>query len=45
MHGEGLFSWPNGKIFDGQFEYGKYHGKAKFTEANGKENICFFEKG
>jgi hypothetical protein len=35
MHGDGEYTWPNGKVYVGSWRKGKMHGNGKMT-SNGK---------
>ena len=36
MHGDAVFTWPDGKRYEGEYRDHKKHGKGKFTWPNGK---------
>ena len=36
MHGFGIFTWPNGEKYEGQFSNDKLNGRGKFYWASGK---------
>tara|TARA_B110001450_G_C17400532_1_gene391481 strand:+ start:494 stop:643 length:150 start_codon:yes stop_codon:yes gene_type:complete len=35
-HGKGLYTWRNGKQYDGNWENGKQHGEGLFTTSTGQ---------
>jgi hypothetical protein len=35
-HGFGVYSWPNGSKYEGQFKNDQKHGKGIITHENGK---------
>lgn len=35
MHGIGIFQWPNGQIYKGNYEHDKKHGKGQLTLCDG----------
>jgi len=35
-HGLGIYSWPDGDIFEGNFDIGKRYGRGVLTLANGE---------
>lgn len=35
MHGNGAFTWPDGRSYYGEFSNGLKHGQGKFTSKNG----------
>lgn len=36
MDGDGLYTWPDGRNYAGQYLNDKKHGRGKYTWANGK---------
>jgi len=36
-HGEGEFTWPDGRKYKGQWENGKQHGKGTYIDSKGVE--------
>jgi hypothetical protein len=36
MHGEGIFRWNDGKVYEGHFDKGELHGTGKITYPNGQ---------
>jgi len=41
----GKYTWPDGKIYDGGWVDGKQHGKARFTNTQGKSKTGMWENG
>ena len=35
MHGEGVYSWPDGKRYEGSYKQGHRHGQGKLTRPSG----------
>lgn len=33
-HGKGIYSFPNGAIYEGEFSHGNFHGKGTITYPN-----------
>jgi hypothetical protein len=44
-HGQGTYSWPDGKAYEGQWQNGKQHGEAKFTNSKGRSKLGVWENG
>lgn len=44
MQGDGLFQWPDGRIYYGTFEGGKKHGKGIFMWPNGHTYVGDFKQ-
>ena len=36
MEGYGVFEWPDGRKYDGEWKNGKQHGVGVYTSASGK---------
>jgi len=45
MNGKGLFTWPNGKKYEGEFLNDKRHGFGKFYWPDGRTYEGEFFKG
>lgn len=45
IDGEGVFEWPDGKKYNGQFKCNKRDGKGSFYWPNGKIYIGFWKDG
>ena len=43
--GFGIYSWTDGRRYEGQWMNGKQHGEGKYLLPDGKENIGIWEKG
>ena len=39
MNGIGLYSWPNGRKYRGEFKNNLKHGHGEYTQADGKKYI------
>ena len=39
MHGKGIYSWPDGRKYDGDYKEDKKHGIGTYTWADGKKYI------
>ena len=35
MHGKGVYSWPDGKRYEGSYKQGHRHGQGKLTRPSG----------
>lgn len=35
MHGKGIYTWTDGRVYEGPFLNGKQHGIAKYTSKEG----------
>ena len=35
MHGKGVYSWPDGKCYEGSYKQGHRHGQGKLTRPSG----------
>ena len=44
-HGYGVYSWPDGRVYEGTFKEGQFHGEARFTSAKGKMRIGLWNNG
>lgn len=40
-----MYAWPNGKVYDGDFKNGKFHGNAKITTTKGLGITCVYDDG
>ena len=45
MHGEGLYKWPDGRVFRGTYMNDKKHGKGVFTWKDGRKYKGFWVDG
>lgn len=36
-HGHGIFKWPDGRVYDGQWKSGKQHGIGTYIVSQGGE--------
>lgn len=45
MHGEGLYKWPDGKHYKGEFKFDKKDGYGVYTWADGKRYEGNFVEG
>ncbi len=45
MHGTGVFTWPDGRKFEGEYKNDRRDGKGKLTEADGTEIIGTWKAG
>lgn len=36
MHGKGVFTWPEGRKYEGEYEFDKKHGYGVLTLPDGK---------
>jgi hypothetical protein len=43
--GYGKFTWPDGRMYEGEWKEGKIHGQGKFREANGRVREGIWENG
>lgn len=39
MHGKGIYSWPDGRKYDGDYKEDKKHGVGTYTWTDGKRYI------
>jgi len=37
MHGDGVYKWPDGRVFKGFYQHDKKHGKGIFTWKDGRK--------
>ena len=44
-HGRGVYTWANGKVYDGEWQNGQYHGIGKFTSSKGVTKVGKWENG
>ena len=44
-NGKGVYSWPNGKVYNGEWKDDKYHGNALVTNTKGMTKEYQFENG
>lgn len=42
MHGFGTFLWPDGRKYEGEYQYNKKHGRGILTKADGQEYEVVF---
>jgi len=45
MHGKGLFTWKDGRMYDGEYIADKKEGYGEFTWPNGKKYAGFWKDG
>ena len=45
MHGEGTYFYPDGKVFEGKWEFGIRQGYGAFIYKNGNIYECNYENG
>ena len=45
LHGTGVYTWPDGRMYQGRFHNGKQHGKGIYKQTNGTEVYGVWEKG
>jgi hypothetical protein len=45
MHGQGLYKWPDGKSYNGEFKFDKKDGYGIYTWADGKRYEGNFVEG
>ena len=45
MHGQGIFTWSDGRIYKGEFQNNKKHGKGVYTYPDGKYYDGMWENG
>ena len=45
MHGYGVYSWQDGRRYEGEYVNDKKHGKGKYVWANGKVYDGMWEDG
>ena len=38
MHGFGVYTWQDGRRYEGQYSYNKKHGKGTYTYSDGSKN-------
>ena len=43
--GKGVFTWPDGRKYDGQWSKGKQHGRAKYTFSDGAVKNGVWDQG
>jgi len=43
-HGAGCYTWPDGRVYDGQWRYGQRWGKATFTNSAGSKRESFWRE-
>ena len=39
MHGQGLYKWPNGRIYEGDFVNNFRHGHGEYKQPDGKKFV------
>ena len=44
-HGKGIFSWPDGRRYEGEWENDKRHGKAIYISETGKRYNKIWREG
>ena len=37
MHGRGVYTWKDGRKYEGDYQYDKKHGFGKYTWADGRQ--------
>lgn len=45
MHGQGIFKWYDGKIYEGEFERGELHGNGIIYYPNGQKARGVWHRG
>lgn len=45
QHGEGVFEWPDGRKYIGQWRKGKQHGRGTYITANGERKVGEWNEG
>ena len=45
MHGRGLFKWPDGRMYDGEYMNDKKHGKGTLISAHGRRKEGLWANG
>lgn len=45
MHGRGLYKWPDGRSYDGEYCDDKKHGYGQYTWADGRQYSGTWKEG
>ena len=45
MHGVGIYTWPDGRKYNGRYEYDQKNGFGTYYWANGRKYMGFWKKG
>ncbi len=45
MHGKGIFKWPDGRSYEGEYQNDKKHGRGTFISSNGRKKEGFWQNG
>ena len=45
MHGRGIFKWPDGRSYEGEYQNDKKHGRGIFVSAHGRIKEGFWQNG
>lgn len=43
--GSGVFTWKDGRVYDGDWRDGKQHGKGVFIKVDGTRRVGIWENG
>lgn len=38
-HGQGVYTWPDGRKYEGAWEENKMHGQGTYTDINGHRSV------
>ncbi len=44
-HGHGVYTWPDGRVYDGQWVNGRQDGMGKYTDKEGITKVGMWSKG
>jgi hypothetical protein len=45
MHGQGVFIWPDGRKYEGEYQNNKKNGRGVFSWKEGKAITCMWKDG
>jgi len=45
MHGFGTYSWPDGRVYEGNWRNNNTHGKGKFINSEGEIKLGLWDNG
>ena len=45
MHGEGIYTWQDGRMYKGQYENDRKHGYGTYTWNDGKQYAGWWQNG